>query len=465
MTLILALVAVILVLGADAVATWSIYLMAGAGLLAAALAMAFYGVSRRRISAGLMRSFRQMRTCFPLLVLIGTVSTSWMLSGVVPFLVDRGIALLNPTFFLALTCLACAVVSSLTGSSWTTIATVGVAFLGVGSAFGYSSAWTAGAIISGAYFGDKCSPLSDTTVIASTVTGVEIFRLIRYMALTTLPAFTIAVIVFALVGFGHDGTISARSREMVEALGSTFNLTPWVLLVPATTVVLVACRFSTLKTLVGSTIAGIVGFFVFQHGALERVHGITDFASGFVGVCRLLLTGIDIHTGHAGVDSLVSTGGIAGMVSTMLLISAAVLFGGTMIGSGFLDRLTGAMSSRLSRRHSVVGSTLVTGVALNALTADQYISIIIGANIYKNVYRRSGLSPKLLGRSLQDTVVTSVLIPWSSCGVTQTAVLGVPTLIYLPYCLFNILSPVSSFIIATITYRIHRRRLRPSIEH
>lgn len=453
-----ALIVVIVALGPDAVSEWSIYIMAGAGLLAAAMSLIIYKVRRSSLLAGLRRSFKQMLPCYPLLLMIATVSTSWMLSGVVPYLVERGIMLLNPIFFLALACFACAVVSSLTGSSWTTIATVGVAFMGVGAAFGYSMPWTAGAIISGAYFGDKCSPLSDTTVIASTSTGVEIFTLIRYMARTTLPAFSLALIVFAVMGLGHDGTLDSESMAMVSAMGRTFNLTPWVLVVPATTVLLIALRRSTLVTLAGSAIAGFIGMFVFQPGVLQALN-IDSFTTAASAVGTVFMTGVDIDTGTAALNDLVQTGGLVGIFPTVLLISAAVIFGGSMMGSGFLDRITGAMAARLSRRPAIVSSTVGTCVLLNALTADQYISIIISANVYKNVYVRSGLSMRLLGRSLQDAVVTSVLFPWSSCGVTQTAVLGVPTLAYMPFCLFNIFSPISAYVSATITYRRQKRRL------
>ncbi len=439
---------------------YSMYALLGSGMVAAGMATWIYGVRRRRLMAGLMRSARQMIPCLPLLALIATVSTTWMLSGVVPFLVETGIGVLNPTFYLALTCLSCAIVSSLTGSSWTTIATVGVAFLGIGSVFGYDTAWTAGAIISGAYFGDKFSPLSDTTVIASATTGVEIFTLIRHMVVTTIPAFVVALIIFALLGIGHDGLTDGESTEMVAALGRTFNLTPWVLLIPGITFLLIVLRVPTLITLALSTVAGVVGIVVLQPGICAQL-GIDGVWNGIVSVADVLFEGASPTSGYESVDALASTGGIVGMIPTMLLIMGAMVFGGAMIGSGFLERLTRSMAERLNRRHSIVGTTVATGVTLNALTADQYVSIIIGGSIFKNVYKRAGLEPRLLGRTIQDSVpVTSVLIPWNSCGVTQSAVLGVATVAYLPFCLFNILSPISSIVVATINYHLQARRER-----
>lgn len=460
------LAAIIGIAGAGAVNEYSMYALLGAGTVAAALALV-RGVQPRQLCDGLRASARQMLPCLPLLALIATVSATWMLAGVVPFLVQTGVHVLSPKMFLATTCLSCALVSVLTGSSWTTIATMGVAMMGVGGAFGYNPAMTAGAIISGAYLGDKFSPLSDTTVIASGTTGVEIMTLIRHMARTTLPTFALTLGVFALLGVTHDGTTPTDSGAMLGALGKTFNLTPWVLAVPAVTVVLIALRVNTMWTLVGSTLAAVVAMIALQPGVMQQL-GAEGVWSGLLAIGGSLLGATSLHTGHAVADSLASTGGIQGMVPTMLLVLSAMVFGGVMMGSRFLDTLTGGIARRLNKPHHAVSSTVATGVALNALTADQYVSIIINANIYRPVYRRNGLPDKLLARSVQDSVpVTSVLIPWNSCGVTQSAVLGVATLSYLPYCVFNILSPVMSVVYATVSHRleVRRRRHQTTAEH
>lgn len=460
-----ALIIIVTTIGADAVSDLSMYVLLGTAAIATVLALTVCRVDGRIFLAGMRKGIRQMLPCFPLLLLIATVSTTWMLSGVVPFLVESGIALLNPATFLVVTCVCCALVSTLTGSSWTTIATVGVAFLGMGTVFGYNPAWTAGAIISGAYFGDKFSPLSDTTVIAAATAQVEIFSLIRYMLITTIPAFGITCIIFAFMGLGHTPVMADTATDIVGSLSATFNITPWVLLVPGVTAILIACRVHTLMTLVGSTLAGIAGIFIFQHGIIESL-GVHNWWDSIKACGSVLLQGADINTGSEAADNLVATSGMYGMIPTVLLVASAALFGGAMMGSGFLERITRSIASKLTRRHSVVGATVATGVTMNALTADQYVSIIIGTNVYKDVYRSNGLSNRLLGRTIQDSVpVTSVLIPWNSCGVTQSAVLGVSTVLYFPFCFFNILSPLSSVAVASFSHYRERRRARKLSPH
>ena len=454
--LIATLITTIVLAGASAVTDYGMYALLASGIVAIVLAVGIYQVPRSQIVSGLKQSASQMLPCVPLLLLIGSVSASWMLSGVVPYLVKIGIQVLNPSMYLMLTCLSCAVVSSLIGSSWTTIATLGVAFLGIGSVFGYDPAWSAGAIISGAYFGDKVSPLSDTTVVASATTEVEILDLVKYMFITTIPAFVVSLLLFWLLGSGHDTISEANADEMLSTLDSTFNITPWVLVIPAFTVLLVILRRSTIVTLILSTVAGIVGMLYFQPHLMAELG-----AQGGWATMKTILSKIcfenTMTTGHEAVDNLVSTGGMAGMTTTIILILCAMIFGGAMMGTGFLERLTRPMSTRLARRHSVVGATIMTGVTMNALTADQYVSIIISGNVFKPVYKNAGLPKRLLGRSIQDAVpTTSALIPWNSCGVTQSTVLGVATLAYLPFCFFNLLSPFSSLLVATITY--HRRK-------
>ncbi len=460
--LLAALITTIVIAGSSAVTDYGMYALLASGLVAIAIAVFIYHTPASQIKAGLRQSASQMLPCVPLLLLIGSVSASWMLSGVVPYLVEVGIKVLNPSMYLMLTCLSCAVVSSLIGSSWTTIATLGVAFLGIGSVFGYNPAWSAGAIISGAYFGDKVSPLSDTTVVASATTEVEILDLVKYMFITTIPAFVTSLLLFWLLGSGHDSISEANADEMLSTLNSTFNITPWVLVIPAFTVLLVILRRSTIVTLILSTVAGIVGMLYFQPKLMAEL-GAHDGWSTLKTVLSKICFENTMTTGHDAVDSLVSTGGMAGMTTTIILILCAMIFGGAMMGTGFLERLTRPMSTRLARRHSVVGATILTGVTLNALTADQYVSIIISGNVFKSVYSNAGLTKRLLGRSIQDSVpTTSALIPWSSCGVTQSTVLGVATLAYLPFCFFNILSPFSSVIIATITYRRQKNKATPA---
>lgn len=446
--LLTALLSIIIFEGADAINSYSSLALLGASVIALGLTGASRCLNRRDLRNGAITAARQILPAVPLLALIGLVATTWMLSGLVPAFIHYGLKFLNPTFFLVITCTVCALVSVLTGSSWTTIATMGVAFIGIGTAMGYSPGWVAGAIISGAYFGDKISPLSDTTVVASSSCGVELFSHIRYLLVTTLPSLIIALGVFATAGFVTDaGQAVARDSALPQLMTETFNISPWLFLIPAITVTLIVLRVKTVLTLAVSATLGLIAMFVFQ----PQITADLD-------IFRALWADTTFSTPSAAFNDLVSTSGFMGMMPTIELVLSAMVFGAVLIGTGMLATISGAFVRRLRRSTSIVGATVGSGLCLNACTADQYLSIIVGANIYRDVYRRFSLEPRLLSRTLEDSIsVTSVLIPWNSCGVTQSAVLGVPTLVYLPYCVFNWLSPLMSLFIVATGYRIVRR--------
>ncbi len=444
-TLLTWLIGLIIFKGTDAVSEYSPLVLLSSGVLAIALAAATHCIDKDRLKDGFKRSATQILPCVPLLILIALVSTTWMLSGVVPTFIDYGLRLLNPQFFLALTCAICAFVSVLTGSSWTTIATIGVALMGIGSVMGYSEGWIAGAIISGAYFGDKISPLSDTTVIASSSCSVDLFDHIRYLMITTVPAMTLTLIVFTIDGFVSGASASnVTDSELVNALHSTFNISNWVLVVPVITAIFIAMRVNTLITLAVSAVAGFIAMFVLQPQIVADLD-----------VLHAMWTDTTFTTECARLNDLVSTSGIMGMVNTIELVLCAMIFGGALLGTGMLRTIAEAFTHKLTHRRSVVGATVGSGLLMNCCTADQYLSIIICANMYRDVYERFSLEPRLLSRTIEDSVsVTSVLIPWNSCGVTHSTVLGVPTLTYLPYCLFNILSPMMSLLMIWTGFRV-----------
>ena len=380
-----------------------------------------------------------------MLVCIAMVATTWMMSGVVPTLIDLGFQWMDPTFFLVSSCAISAVISVLTGSSWSTIATIGVALMGVGTVMGFSPGWIAGAIISGAYFGDKVSPLSDTTVVASSTCGVDLFKHIKYLMLTAMPAMIIALLVYLAVGLFKEAPSAEFSRDLIEELHLHFNITRWTLVIPALTLLLIACKVRTIVTLALAALFGFIGIFVFQ----------PDSVTGFMQAFTALWSGNSMQTSHELLNELAGTGGISGMMSTITLVLSAMVFGSVMIGTGMLGVITSAFARRLKKRTSIVGATVAGGLYMNSCTADQYLSIIITGNMFRNVYRRFRLEPRLLSRTLEDSVsVTSVLIPWNSCGITQSTVLGVSTLVYFPFCIFNILSPCMSILIAWIGFKI-----------
>lgn len=455
--LIAGLVSIVIFLGADAVQEMSHGVLLTSAAVCAAIALIYCRRPARAMLTGMRKSATQVLPTLPILLMIATVSATWMLSGVVPTLISYGIHLLEPKAFLVTACATCAVISVLTGSSWTTIATIGVAFMGIGTVWGYNPAWTAGAIISGAYFGDKVSPLSDTTVLASSTCGVSLFTHIRYLMWTSVPSIVITLIVFGVAGFLTPISNGMQTHSIVENLSQIFNLTPWTLLIPAATVTLIVLRLNTALTLAISTLMGIAGMFIFQPSILQTIEGsgTMSITGHIVTIIKILVTETSIATGDELLDSLVSTGGMEGMLPTIYLILSAMIFGGALMGSGMLSTITHSITKRVRKSRSTVLSTVGSGLMLNACTGDQYLSIILNGNLYRNLYRRNGLEPRLLSRSIEDsTSVTSVLIPWNSCGLTQSAVLGVATLHYLPYCIFNLVSPVLTLVFAWLGFRI-----------
>ena len=453
--LLVALITLIITKGADAVQDFSAPVLLSASAIAIGVAVIGYGRRGQDLNEGMKRSFRQILPSFPVLLLIGAVSSTWMLSGTVPMLIDLGLKVLSPTLFLFIACGICAVISVLTGSSWTTIATIGVAFMGIGEVMGFGHGLIAGAIISGAYFGDKVSPLSDTTVLASSSVGVRLFTHIRYLMFTSVPAMTITLTLFAAIGLmaDHSGEMNAPAIE--KAISQTFNLTPLLLIVPAITVTAIFMRFNTNLVLTISAIAGLIATFAFQPQIISAL--MTEGHSYLSVAGSILLTSTALSTGSELLDPLVATGGMAGMIPTVKLVAAAMVFGGALMGTGMLATITEAFTRRLNGPRSVVSATVASGLFLNSCTADQYLSIIIGGNIYRSIYALNGLEDKLLSRSLEDSVsVTSVLIPWNSCGITQSTVLGVSTLAYLPFCFFNLLSPLMSLAMAWTGWRVKR---------
>ena len=437
--------------GTDNIQSIGAVALLGAAVVSAATALVVHRRPLRLLRLGIARSSRQILPSLPILLLIGSISATWMFGGVVPVMINYGLMLISPPLFLLATCAVCAAISVLTGSSWTTVATIGVAFMGIGSVLGYSPAWTAGAIISGAYFGDKVSPLSDTTVLASSTVGVSLFRHIRFNLVTALPAMLTALAVFALKGILSHSADGAQSGEMSVALARIFNLTPWVLAVPVITGVLIYLRVGTIVTLAVSSLLGLVSMFIFQPDVAAMIGG-SPVRTAF----GVMLTRTSLSTGNDLLDPLVSTGGMEGMMVTLRLVVCAMVFGGVMMGSGMISAITRAVSRRLRTARSIVSATIGSGLLINGFTGDQYLSIILNGNIFRKLYVRNGLRRRVLSRSLEDSVsATSALIPWSSCGMAQSTVLGVATLAYLPCAIFNLLCPLMLVAIAWIGYRIH----------
>lgn len=447
------------VFGSDALNGGSQVVLLATTAVASSLAMFFCGTSWKEIETAICNNILGVATALIILLLIGALSGSWMISGVVPTLIYYGMQLLHPSFFLASCCLICAVVSVMTGSSWTTIATIGIALMGIGEAQGFQAGWVAGAIISGAYFGDKVSPLSDTTVLASSVTQTPLFVHIRYMMLTTVPTMALTLLIFMVAGFTHEAGASEQVAEFSAALEQTFDISLWLLVVPLVTAILIAKKVPALITLfVSALLAGIFAL-VMQPGLLQEISDESSRSalSLFKGLFMTFYGSTGIDTGNAALNDLVATRGMAGMMNTIWLIICAMCFGGAMTATGMLESLTMVFIRFMRKRASMVASTVFSGLFLNICTADQYISIILTGNMFKDIYKNQGYESRLLSRTTEDSVtVTSVLVPWNTCGMTQATILSVPTLTYLPYCFFNIISPLMSIFMAIIGYKIKR---------
>ena len=448
------------IFGGDAIAGGSQLSLLASSAVCTILAMALFKCKWNTLEDAIVANIKSSTPALIILLLIGAIAGTWMASGVIPTLIYYGLKILHPSIFLPASCIICAIISLLTGSSWTTIATIGVALMGIGRALGFDDGWIAGAIISGAYFGDKISMMSDTTVLASSTSEVPLFTHIKYMLITTTPSMLIAIIVFLFIGLSASTTAAADTALIEQALLNTYNITPWLLAVPIITGVLISRRLPAIITLFCSALTAALAMVIFQPDIILKI-AQTDIASILTTIKAIIVsatTSTSIETGNDLLNELVATSGMGGMMNTIWLIICAMCFGGVMYGSGMLNAISQLFLRMARRTISVVGSTVCSGIFFNLTTGDQYISIILTGKLFSQLYDNRNLERRLLSRSVEDSAtVTSVLIPWNSCGMAQSTVLGVATLTYLPYCIFNLLSPIMSIVVAAIGYKIYKR--------
>lgn len=451
--LVLMLVATIRAYGSDSLLGASQVTLLVVSAFCVLLGTTVLGVPWADFERMITKNVASVTSAIIILLLIGALSGTWMVSGVVPSLIYYGVKIIHPDVFLASTCIISALVSVMTGSSWTTIATIGIALMGIGRAQGFDDGWIAGAIISGAYFGDKISPLSDTTVLASGAVGVPIFKHIRYMLITTIPSLVIALIIFTFAGFMQQSNSSAEIEQFTSALAGRFHISAWLLVVPVLTGVMIARKVPPIATLFLSTLLAVVFSLVFQSDALREIAG----GDLFKGAMQSVYGQTSLSTSNPMLTSLVATRGMAGMMGTIWLIICAMCFGGAMEAGGMVRGITQMFVRMIRGRVSLVASTVCSGLMLNLAVADQYICVLLTGNMFKKIYDRQQYERRLLSRTTEDSVtVTSVLVPWNTCGMTQSTVLGVPTLTYLPYCFFNLISPLMSICVAALGYKIWR---------
>ena len=407
----------------------------------------------------------KVANCTPsiiILLLIGAISGTWMVSGIVPTMIYYGMQILHPQWFLVSSCVLCALISLLIGSSWTTVATIGVALMGIGKAHGFDDGWIAGSIISGAYFGDKLSPLSDTTVLASSVSGTPLFTHIRYMLFTTVPAFTLTLLIFLVAGLSMNVAAMGNVSDFADGLNRTFLISPWLLLVPVVVGYMIARRWPSLVVLFLATLLAAIVALIFQEDRLCEIANQGNepgFMVLYEGAIRACYDSTNINTGNDVLNQLVKTRGMAGMMPTIWLIICAQVFAGALTATGLLKEIMGYILRMVRGTFSLVASTVLSGIFLNITTADQFLSIILTSSMFKESYQKHGLENRLLSRSCEDgCTVTSVLVPWNTCGLTQSTVLGVATIAYLPYCFFNLLSPISSMVVAAFGWKIKKTK-------
>ena len=428
-------------------------------VLASIISISYLKVPWEKLEAGMMDHLTKTGPAVFILLMIGALTGSWMISGVVPSMIYYGLKIISPSVFLLVAFLLSGMVSVMAGSSWTTIGTIGVAMLSAGQILGFPAPWLAGAIISGAYFGDKISPLSDTTNLSASVAGVDLYEHVKYMLVTTIPGFILSVIFFTVVGLVLTVNNSLNVDQQLAIISSTFNISPWLLLVPVFTIGMIVKKVSPFITLFSSALLGAVVACLFQPQICEQIspEGMSKGATVLYSSLKMLSSEVTIETGDAMLNNLTSTSGMSGMLNTVWIILCVVTFGGVMEASGMIQTITEKMMSLMRNTVSLVGSTVGTTIFFNMTLSDQYMAILLPGKMFSETYRKLGYEPRLLSRTLQDSAtVTSVLVPWNTCGVVQASVLNVATLAYLPYCFFNLITPVITIIVAATGYKIKR---------
>jgi NhaC family Na+:H+ antiporter len=440
--LIVLLVLTIKIFGTDGLSGSNQIVLILSAAVAGSIAVFRLGYTWDALQEGVVKSISSAMSSILILFLIGALAGTWLLSGIVPAMIYYGLQVLSPALFLFAACFISAIVSTATGSSWTTVATVGVALLGIGKALGFEEGIIAGAIISGAYFGDKMSPLSDTTNLAPAMAGTDLFTHIRHMAKTTIPTMVITLVLFFVIGLNYqtDGNVE-DVKTISSIIASNFTLTPWLFLVPGVVIFMIIKKVPALPALLVGALLGGVFALIFQPQIIARIVGEEGSFTylGFKGVMMAMYGKISIVTDNALVNELLVTKGMAGMLNTIWLIVCAMVFGGIMEESGMLKVLAEAVIRKVHRVGSLIATTAATCVFFNITTSDQYLAILVPGRMFADVYKKRGLKPENLSRTLEDSAtVTSVLVPWNTCGATQASVLGVATLVYAPYCFFNI---------------------------
>jgi NhaC family Na+:H+ antiporter len=444
------------VFGDDALSGSNQFILLMGGAVAATVGF-FNKVSYKQMIAEVAENVRSTTGALLILLMVGALAGTWLVSGIIPAMVYYGLQILNPTIFLAACVIICAIISIATGSSWTTAATVGIALVGIGEALGISLGMTAGAVLSGAYFGDKMSPLSDTTNLAPAMAGGELFSHIRYMTWTTIPTISMTLLVFIIIGFTLDTSGVADTGAILSTIDATFTINGWLFLVPVVVILLIVKKAPPLLGLLIGTLLGGVFALIFQPDIVAKIGGgeVLDFATGYKGILNAITVDTAIETSDPVLNDLFSSGGMSGMLGTIWLIVCAMVFGGIMDGIGALQRITKSLLNMAKTTFGLFASTVGSCLALNVTASDQYLALVVPGKMFSKAYEERGLAPENLSRTLEDSgTVTSVLVPWNTCGAYHSGVLGVAVGDYFFYAIFNWLSPFMTLFFAAFKIKI-----------
>jgi len=421
------------------------------GFVAAAVGL-FNKVTFSRMLMEIWENLKSVFIPIMILFLVGALAGTWLVSGVIPAMVYYGLQVLSPEIFLPSSVIIAAIISIATGSSWTTSATVGIALIGIGTALGINPGMIAGAVISGAYFGDKMSPLSDTTNLAPAMAGTDLFTHIKYMTYTTVPTIIITLIVFSVISMNIETSGSADVSDLLGTINSTFHISPWLFLVPGAVIALILFKTKPLIALGTGVLLAAIFAFIFQPEILNSLN-----SSKLSAIITSVFTDTQITTENEKVNDLFSSGGMNGMLWTIYLIICAMVFGGVMDAIGALSRITSALLSVATTVFGLFASTVVSCLGLNIVASDQYLALVIPGKMFKKAFDDKGLAPENLSRTLEDSgTVTSVLIPWNTCGAYQSGVLGVDVSEYFVYAVFNWLSPFTTLFFAALNIKIRQ---------
>lgn len=444
------------VFGDDALSGSNQFILLLGGAVAAIVGF-FNKVSYKQMLKEVAENVKSTTGALLILLMVGALSGTWLVSGIIPAMIYYGLQILNPTIFLAACVIICAIISIATGSSWTTAATVGIALIGIGEALGISLGMTAGAVLSGAYFGDKLSPLSDTTNLAPAMAGGELFSHIKYMAWTTVPTISVTLIVFIILGFTIDTSGVADTEAILATIDSTFNINGWLFLVPLAVIFMIVKKAPPLLALLIGTLLGGVFALIFQPEIITTIGGgeTLSFESSYKGILNAITVDTSIATTDPALNDLFSSGGMSGMLGTIWLIVCAMVFGGIMDGIGALERITKSLLAMAKTTFGLFASTVGSCLALNVTASDQYLAIVVPGKMFSKAYAERGLAPENLSRTLEDSgTVTSVLVPWNTCGAYHSGVLGVGVGEYFVYAIFNWLSPFMTLLFAALNIKI-----------